>query len=84
MRGLSQHWRAQTAPSSLWAEVEDYVATIGDRVNWQAEARLLDGRVLGCAFSALAGGATLAAFRPGPPADLNLPKLAEAEARQTA
>lgn len=64
LRNLSQHWRSKTAPSALWSEVEDYVGTFGDRVKWNAEARLLDGRRLECSFSSLAGGATLAAFQP--------------------
>ncbi|GAB1478087.1 PAS-domain containing protein [Paracoccaceae bacterium] len=63
VRALAHHWRALTAPAALWSEVEDYVSTVGDRLTWQAEARLLDGRALICRFAPLAGGATLAAFR---------------------
>ncbi len=60
---LSARWRESSAPSALWAEVEDYVATVGDRISWTAEQRLLDGRRLLCRFAPLAGGATLATFR---------------------
>jgi len=56
LRNLAAHWRATTVPSGLWSEFEDYVATLGDRVSWNATARLLDGRVLACTFSPLAGG----------------------------
>lgn len=66
LRSLSAHWRSLSPPSGLWAEVEDYVATIGDREAWHAEARLLDGRLLDCEFAPLAGGATLARFRVQP------------------
>lgn len=63
VRALAGHWRQLSAPAGLWGEVEDYVSTIGDRIPWTAEARLLDGRLLTCRFAPLAGGATLAAFR---------------------
>lgn len=64
VRTLSALWRAQSAPSPIWSEVEDFVSTVGDRQSWRAEVRLLDGRLLACRFSPLAGGATLASFRP--------------------
>ena len=63
VRALARYWREMTAPAALWSEVEDYVSTVGDRLAWQAEARLLDGRLLTCRFAPLAGGATLTAFR---------------------
>lgn len=59
---LSTHWRNQTAPSALWTEVEEFVSTIGDRTAWTGEARLLDGRLIACRFTPLAGGATLVGF----------------------
>jgi PAS domain-containing protein len=59
---VSRHWKCQTAPSTLWTEAEDYVSTIGDREPWTAEARMLDGRLIGCRFTPLAGGATLVGF----------------------
>lgn len=77
VRSLSAHWRALSAPSALWAEIEDYVGTVGDRTSWRGEARLLDGRLIACRFSPLAGGSTLALFRPLPPADTGQPRLAE-------
>ena len=77
VRSLSGHWRAQSAPSAIWSEVEDYVATVGDRVTWQGEARLLDGRLVSCRFAPLAAGATLALFRPLPAAEAGQPRLAE-------
>lgn len=59
---LSQHWRTLTAPSALWAEAEEFVGTIGDRALWQADVRFLDGRLVTCKFTPLAGGATLIGF----------------------
>lgn len=77
MRSLSSHWRAHSAPTAIWAEVEDYAATIGDRERWQGEVRLLDGRLVSCRFAPLVGGATLASFRPLPPSEAGQPRLAE-------
>lgn len=77
VRSLSAHWRVQSAPSAIWSEVEDYVATVGDRAIWQGEARLLDGRLVSCRFAPLAAGATLALFRPLPAAEAGQPRLAE-------
>ncbi len=79
---LSAHWRAHSAPSAVWTAVEDYVATIGDRESWRAEARLLDGRLVQCRFSPLSAGATLATFRPCPPAAVAQPRLAKPKLRQ--
>ena len=78
VRHLSMQWRAASAPSAIWAEADDYVATIGDRTVWRAEARLLDGRMLGCRFAPLAAGATLVAFRVLTVADADLPRVADA------
>ena len=72
-RFLSGQWRSATAPSSVWAEVDDYIATIGDRAAWRAEARLLDGRMLGCRFAPLAAGATLVAFSVISPVETDMP-----------
>lgn len=63
IRQLSAHWRASSAPSTIWTEAEDFVSTLGPRTAWQAEARLADGRLIACRFAPLQDGATLAGFR---------------------
>ena len=60
---LSRHWKRLTAPSSLWAEAEEFVSMIGNREAWAGEARMLDGRLIHCKFTPLSGGATLIGFR---------------------
>jgi PAS domain-containing protein len=60
---LSEHWRNRSGPSPLWAEAENFVATLGPRAECQGDVRLTDGRLVSCQFKALQGGATLAAFR---------------------
>ncbi len=42
---IAAHWRAMSAPSMLWSEAEEFSARLEDRIPWQAEARLLDGRL---------------------------------------
>ena len=60
---LCAQWRKQSAPNPIWGQLEDFAANQGDRSQWRAEARLLDGRMVDCRFAPLAGGATLTAFR---------------------
>ena len=81
---LCKHWASLTAPSAVWAEVEDFVASIGSRNSWDAEARLTDGRLMSCRFAPITGGATLATFRPLAQTDGAVPRFATARARQSA
>lgn len=81
LRRLTTHWRSVAAPSALWAELEDYVATVGDREAWQGEVRFLDGRLVACRFAPLAGGSTLAQFRVQVPKAPAKPKLAATNKR---
>lgn len=64
IRAATRFWSDRCAPSPIWTEVEDYVATVGDREGWTTEARLLDGRALRCRLHPLEGGATLIGFSP--------------------
>ncbi len=84
VKTLSTHWRAQSAPSAVWAEIEDFVATVGDRQPWRAEARLLDGRLIACRFVPLAGGSTMALFRHAAPTEAGQPRLADSSERRSA
>ena len=63
LRSGSALWRAQCAPSAIWADLEDFASNAGDRAPWLAELRLLDGRLIECRFAPLSGGATMTAFR---------------------
>jgi PAS domain-containing protein len=82
IRAMAAHWRSLSAPGVLWSEAEEFISTVGNRVSWKAETRLLDGRLLQCRFAPLSGGATLAAFRTQDP--VVRPTLAETEALKTA
>lgn len=62
IRNLADYWKTVSAPTKLWAEIEDYVATVGDRESWKSDARLLDGRLIACRMHPLTGGATMIGF----------------------
>ena len=53
----------QCSPSPVWSDLEDFASNPGDRMQWKAEVRLLDGRLIDCRFAPLSGGATMTAFR---------------------
>lgn len=84
IREIAAHWRTSSAPALMWSEAEEYISTVGNRVPWKAEARLLDGRLLMCRFAPLAGGSTLAAFRTRDPVEALRPIAASDEALKTA
>ncbi len=81
---LCRHWSERSAPTTVWAEVENFAALIGDRNTWNAEARLMDGRLVSCRFAPIAGGATLTSFRPVTQIDGSVPRFATARMRQSA
>ncbi|MBA3911222.1 MAG: diguanylate cyclase [Rhodobacter sp.] len=72
---LCAWWRDHSAPSLLWDDATDFVSSLGDRTPWDGEVRLLDGRLLVCRFSPLAGGATLITFRARTMAEATGPVL---------
>lgn len=83
LRSLTDIWRKQTAPAALWADIEEFSSTVGDRQSWSADARLLDGRMLDCRVAPLAGGATMISFlASAKPA--SRPRLTKSSLRQSA
>lgn len=81
---LCKYWSGLTAPTTIWAEVEDFAASVGNRDTWNAEARLVDGRLVSCRFAPIAGGATLASFRPITQTDGVVPRFASARLQKSA
>jgi PAS domain-containing protein len=81
---LCKYWSGLTAPTTVWAEVENFAASVGNRDTWNAEARLTDGRLVSCRFAPIAGGATLASFRPITQVDSAVPRFSTARLRQSA
>lgn len=64
---MAAHWRDLCAPTTLWTQAEGFASSLDTRSDLHGKARLSDGRLLSCRFSALSGGATLAGFRVHPP-----------------
>ncbi|MGQ0564607.1 MAG: PAS-domain containing protein [Gemmobacter sp.] len=81
---IAEHWRARTAPTTLWDRAEDFAAAMGQRGAWSDEVRLSDGRLMTVRFARLAGGATLVGFRVTAAADLVAPVFASARPRRSA
>ncbi len=63
VRDATKTWHEATEANPIWGDVRDFVGAFGQRTEWTADARLVDGRDLHCRFAPLAGGATLAGFR---------------------
>ncbi len=63
INGALAIWGEKCAPSSVWSDARAFVGLIGERHEWSAEVRLLDGRRLSCRFKPISGGATLVGFR---------------------
>ena len=63
IRSAITGWADRCAPSPIWKDVQDFVATIGDRDQWSADLRMDDGRALRCRLVPLDGGATMIGFK---------------------
>lgn len=66
LRQVAGHWRAASAPTALWSELEAFGDLTDDRQGWQGEARLIDGRLIRCRCEPLTEGAMLVGFRAVP------------------
>ena len=62
VRDATAQWHKLTSPTPIWGDFRDFASETRDRLEWSAEARLLDGRRITCRFSPLSNGATLARF----------------------
>ncbi len=69
---ITAAWHRKTAPTPIWGDFRDFARQGQNRVEWTSDAIMEDGRLLHCRFVPLAGGATLAAFRPRRAGDLRL------------
>lgn len=58
----TQRWKASSAPSTLWDDIEGFVSATGPRETWAANAALKDGRALTCQIQPLQHGATMVTF----------------------
>lgn len=65
-------WQAGARPSPIFGEIRDFIASIEDRTDWEADIFLKSGERVACRVSPLAGGATLIEFDPVRPALFDL------------
>ena len=63
LRSVSVTWRDRCSPSGVWSDLEDFAAQSGERSAWNADLRLLDGRMIEARFRPLVGGATMTGYR---------------------
>ncbi|MCW1918879.1 PAS-domain containing protein [Rhodobacter sp. KR11] len=63
LRSVSATWRDRCSPSGVWSDLEDFAAQSGERSAWNADLRLLDGRMIEARFLPLVGGATMTGYR---------------------
>lgn len=82
VRSVSLHWKSRTAPTPLWTELDEFIHTIGNREPWTKEVRLLDGRLLHCAVTPVASGATMITFKSEIPLRANKPSKVRTVPRQ--
>lgn len=61
---MTAHWQSRSAPSDCWGRIEAAVTSAQNRQDWEADLRLLDGRLLSCQIRPVKGGATVVTFRP--------------------
>ncbi|SFC81628.1 PAS-domain containing protein [Tropicimonas isoalkanivorans] len=55
-------WQTLCHPTPVWGDLRDFVGDGGERAEWTAEVRRLDGKRLTCRFTPLTGHATLVGF----------------------
>ena len=63
LRSALRIWKARTAPTGLWREVEDFGRLRQDRRLISAPLALTNGRALECEVQAIPGGMTMIRFR---------------------
>jgi PAS domain-containing protein len=67
IRTLTVHWKTRTAATPLWVEIDEFIHTVGSRIAWSKDLRLLDGRAVICSVAPVASGATMVAFKLAAP-----------------
>jgi PAS domain-containing protein len=57
-----RHWQSLARPDPIWGDIRDFVGDINERVDWDGNCLLNDGRQLRCRMLPLQDGATLIGF----------------------
>ncbi|WP_068116162.1 PAS-domain containing protein [Tropicimonas marinistellae] len=55
-------WQSRCLPTPAWGDLRDFVGSMDERAEWNAEVRRTDGNLLNCRFAPLPRHATLVGF----------------------
>lgn len=58
----SKHWQSQSLPSPIWGDVREFVMSLENRVEWDADLYHTSGRKLNCRVTPIGGSSTLVIF----------------------
>lgn len=69
---MTRLWQQKSEPTPVWGDFRDFAADYGDRSQWQAVVKMLDGPFLSVSFAPIPGGRILCEFVEveAPPSDL--------------
>ncbi len=56
-------WQEHSLPTPVWGELRDFVVQRDNRVDWSAEIRMRNGRLVVCHVEPIQDGATMVRFR---------------------
>lgn len=59
---MTRLWQQRCEPSPVWGDFRDFAADYGERSNWQAVVKILDGPFLTVNFAPIPGGRILCEF----------------------
>ena len=59
---MTRLWQKRCEPSPVWGDFRDFAADYGERSNWQAVVKMLDGPFLTVNFAPIPGGRILCEF----------------------
>lgn len=59
---MTRLWQSRCEPSPVWGDFRDFAADFGERSNWQAVVKMLDGPFLTVNFAPIPGGRILCEF----------------------
>jgi PAS domain-containing protein len=62
IRDSTRHWQSMTRPTPIWGDLRAFADDMSERADWDSDVAMLDGRILACLVSPMAGGATMVKF----------------------
>lgn len=62
----TRHWQHMAQPNAAWGDLRDFVSDAGERFEWDAEFRFLDGTNMAARIAPMPAGTTLVRFTRQP------------------